>query len=51
MSAPEPITSVDRQWLAEDPERRLVRHRETGRLGWVYGGDAVPDEYDVVAAS
>lgn len=48
MTTPEPVTDDDRAWLAEDPKRRLVRHREAGHLGWVYAGDTVPDEYDVV---
>ncbi len=47
----DPITSVDREWLAEDPKRRLVRHHISGRLGWAYAGEDVPAGYEVVEVS
>lgn len=48
MTTAEPITDDDRAWLASHPQHRLVRHRDTGRLGWLYAGQDVPDECDVV---
>lgn len=45
----EPVTDYDRRWLALDPKRRLVRHRDTGHLGHLYPGNDIPVGFDVVS--